>query len=318
MKGLISVVVPVYNEEKNLNALYEEIRESLSSGDNPYEILFIDDGSIDDSCRIIKELADADDKVRAIVFKRNYGQTAAIAAGIDASKGEYIVTMDADLQNDPADIKLMARKIDDGFDLVSGWRRRRREPFLSRRLPSLIANRIISMLTGLRLHDYGCTLKIYKKEFIKNINLYGEMHRFIPLYVSWMGGKITEVEVNHRQRTWGKSKYGINRTLKVILDLITVKFLLGNYSTSPIYFFGGWGIFLMCVGVLCGATTLIQKFAWGLWVHRNPLLLFAVFLFILGTQIILMGLLAELSVRIYYETTRKLIYQIREKINCKE
>ena len=316
MIGMISIVIPVYNEEQNVEPLYKEVKDSLVSLSNPYEIIFIDDGSMDASPKIIKELSGRDEKVKGVIFNRNYGQTAAIAAGIDVSKGEYIVTMDADLQNDPRDIALLASKVDEGYDLVSGWRRKRKEPFFSRRLPSLAANNIISVFTGLRLHDYGCTLKIYKKAVIKNVNLYGEMHRFIPLYAYWMGGKIAEIEVNHRERRWGKSKYGMNRTLKVILDLITVKFLLGNNSTSPLYFFGGWGIFLMCFGVICGVVTLAQKLIWGLWVHRNPLLLFAAFLFIVGTQIILMGLLAELSIRIYYETTKKSIYQINEKINC--
>lgn len=316
MKELISVVIPVFNEEQNIAPLYKELKNSLASLSNAYEILFVDDGSVDASPNIIKELSGKDSMVRGVIFSRNYGQTAAIAAGIDVSKGDYIVTMDADLQNDPRDIALLSRKIDEGYGLVSGWRRRRKEPFFSRRLPSIIANNIISASTGLKLHDYGCTLKIYKREFIKNINLYGEMHRFIPLYVHSMGGKIGEIEVNHRERTWGRSKYGINRTFKVLLDLTTVKFLMGTSSTSPLYFFGGWGIFLMFFGVLCGAVTLAQKLIWGLWVHRNPLLLLAVFLFIVGTQIILMGLLAELSMRIYYEATKKKIYQIGDRINC--
>lgn len=316
MKSMISIVVPVYNEEKNIEPLYSEIKNSMALLGNSYEVIFIDDGSVDASPKIIKGLCSADANIKGVIFNRNYGQTAAIAAGIDVAKGEYIVTMDADLQNDPRDIGFLIDKVDQGYGLVSGWRRNRKEPFFSRRLPSLIANRIISALTGLKLHDYGCTLKIYKKDFIKNINLYGEMHRFIPLYVHGMGGKIAEVEVNHRERKWGKSKYGINRTLKVVLDLITVKFLLGANSTSPIYFFGGWGVFLIGSGMLCGIITLIQKFVWGLWAHRNPLLLLAVFLFIVGTQIIFMGLLAELSVRIYYETTKRSIYQVGEKINC--
>ncbi len=316
MKELISVVIPVFNEEQNIKALYEELKMVLSGMKNPYEILFIDDGSVDRSAVLIKDIAGKDSNVKGIFFRRNYGQTAAIAAGIDNSKGDYIVTMDADMQNDPADIPLLMGKLEEGYDLASGWRRARKEPFLSRRLPSIAANHIISAITGLKLHDYGCTLKVYKREYLKNINLYGEMHRFIPLYVHWIGGKIVEVEVNHRQRRWGKSKYGMGRTLKVVLDLITVKFLLGSYSTSPLYFFGKWGIALALSGILCGALTLFQKFAFGFWVHKNPLLLLSVFLFLVGTQMIFMGLLAELSMRIYYETTRKFIYAVGEKVNC--
>jgi len=315
MKGMISIVIPVFNEEQNIEPLYKEIVSSLAAVSNSHEIIFVDDGSVDASPKIIKEIAGRDDRVKGVIFNRNYGQTAAIAAGIDVATGAYIVTMDADLQNDPRDIARLVSKIDEGYGLVSGWRRKRKEPFFSRRLPSLIANSVISACTGLKLHDYGCTLKIYKRDYIKNINLYGEMHRFIPLYVYSMGGKVAEIEVNHRERKWGASKYGIGRTLKVILDLTTVKFLLGSNSTSPIYFFGGWGIFLMGSGMLCGATSLVQKLIWGLWVHRNPLLLLSVFLFIVGTQVIMMGLLAELSVRIYYETTKKSIYQVAEKIN---
>lgn len=316
MSEMISVVIPVYNEEKNIPALYGELRETLSAMGNPCEIIFVDDGSIDKSRELIKGLARADNRVKAVFFRRNFGQTSAIAAGIDHAQGKYVMTMDADLQNDPRDAALLIKKMDEGYDLVNGWRRKRKEPFLSRRLPSLIANRIISALTGLKLHDYGCTLKMYRRDVLKNVSLYGEMHRFIPVYVYWMGGKIMEIEVNHRERKWGKSKYGINRTLKVIFDLITVKFLLGNSSTSPLYFFGGWGVLLIAAGTVCGFITLAQKVILGLWVHRNPLLLLSVFSFILGTQIIFMGLLAELSVRIYYETTRRTIYVVEEKVNC--
>ncbi len=316
MAALISIVIPVYNEEGNLPHLYNELKGVLSKSKDPYEIIFVDDGSTDKSEAMIRQTAKSDSNVKGIIFRRNYGQTSAIAAGIDYSKGSYIMTMDADLQNDPQDIISLMQKIRDGYDLVSGWRRKRKEPFIKRRLPSLIANYIISASTGLKLHDYGCTLKAYRKDFLKNINLYGEMHRFMPLYVYWQGGKIAEVEVHHRERKWGNSKYGMNRMLKVIFDLITVKFLLGNYSTSPLYFFGGWGILLMVLGTLCGMFTLFQKFMWGFWVHRNPLLLLAVFLFILGTQIIFIGLLAELNIRIYYETTKKSVYTVKEEINC--
>lgn len=316
MTDMISVVVPIFNEEQNIQILYDEVKDAFLKLKNPYEIILVDDGSVDKSASIIRDLAGKDVKVKAVIFKRNYGQTSAIAAGIDCASGEYVMTMDADLQNDPNDARQLIEKIGEGYDLVSGWRKDRKEPFFNRRLPSFIANRIISGLMGLRLHDYGCTLKLYKKDMLKNVNLYGEMHRFIPIYIYWMGGKVAEIPVNHRPRRWGKSKYSINRTIKVILDLITVKFLLGNYSTSPIYFFGGFGLFLMLAGAAGSIVTLIQKFVWGFWVHRNPLLLLSVFSFVLGAQVIFIGLLAELSVRIYYETTRKSIYTVEEKINC--
>ncbi len=316
MTGLISAVIPVFNEKENLPVLYNELEEAFNGLKVACEIIFVDDGSVDGSREVIRELAAKNKDVRAVIFKRNYGQTAAIAAGIDRARGEYIMMMDADLQNDPRDLGLLIKKMGEGYDLVSGWRRRRKEPFVSRRLPSMMANYLISLSTGLKLHDYGCTLKLYKKEFLKNINLYGEMHRFIPLYIYWMGGKIAEVEVSHRQRRWGRSKYGMGRTLKVLLDLMTVKFLLGNYSTSPLYFFGSWGVLLIAASILGTTATLVEKLMWGVWVHKNPLLLISVFLFILGTQIIFMGLLAELSVRIYYESTKKSIYTVHETINC--
>lgn len=312
----ISIVIPVFNEKENLNGLYGELSNTMRHVGMPYELIFVDDGSIDGSAAIIKGFAEKDKFVRAVIFKRNYGQTAAIVAGIDASSGGYVVAIDADMQNDPADIGQLIRKMDEGYDLVSGWRRRRKDTFITRRLPSILANFIISKVTGVKLHDYGCTLKAYKKDFFKNINLYGEMHRFIPVYVYWMGGRIAELEVNHRPRKAGRSKYGINRTLKVLLDLMTVKFLLGHYSTSPLYFFGKWGFFMILAGFACAIETLVEKFVFGSWVHNNPMILLSIFFLIVGTQIVLMGLLAELSMRIYYETTKKAIYTVEEKVNC--
>jgi glycosyltransferase involved in cell wall biosynthesis len=312
----ISVVIPVFNENENVAPLYQELSGVLSKTASVYEIIFIDDGSIDGTVAALKNICAKDKNVKVIALKRNYGQTAAIMAGIDASKYDYILTMDGDMQNDPAEIPRLLDKIDEGYDLVSGWRKSRKDPFLSKRLPSLIANKVISAMTGVRLHDYGCTLKVYRKDFLKNVNLYGEMHRFIPVYIYFMGGKITEIPVNHRKREKGRSKYGIGRTTKVILDLLTVRFLLGNYSTSPLYFFGGLGFFLMSSGVLCAFITLLQKFFIGALVHRNPLILLAIFLFIVGTQFIFMGLLAELNMRIYYESTKKSIYAVGDRINC--
>ena len=316
MNKTISVVIPVYNEKENLDTLYEELIASLKALNETYEIIFVDDGSSDGSASVIKDIARKDNNARAVIFKRNFGQTAAIVAGIDAAKGEYIVTMDADLQNDPRDISVLMKKIKEGYDLVSGWRRKRKDSFLKRRLPSVIANRFISFFTGLKLHDYGCTLKIYKRDSLKDLNLYGEMHRFIPVYVYWLGGKVAEAEVNHRKRTKGKSKYGIGRTLKVVLDLITVRFLVGDYSTSPLYFFGRWSFITIAAGILCAAYVLLEKIIWGTWVHKNPLFILSIFCLMIGTQIILMGLLAEISIRIYYETTKKSIYTVSEKLNC--
>ena len=316
MNKTISVVIPVYNEKENLDALYKELITSLKELNESYEIIFVDDGSSDGSTSAIKEIAGKDNNARAVIFKRNFGQTAAIVAGIDVAKGEFIVTMDADLQNDPRDISVLMKKIKEGYDLVSGWRRKRKDSFLKRRLPSVIANRFISFFTGLKLHDYGCTLKIYKRDSLKDLNLYGEMHRFIPVYVYWLGGKVAEAEVNHRKRTKGKSKYGIGRTLKVVLDLITVRFLVGDYSTSPLYFFGRWSFITIAAGILCAAYVLFEKIMWGMWVHKNPLFILSIFCLMMGTQIILMGLLAEISIRIYYETTKKSIYTVSEKLNC--
>lgn len=312
---LVSVVIPVFNEEKNLPILYNELKEVLSQEINSYEIIFVDDGSTDRSNPIIKDIIARDKNVKGISLNRNYGQTAALVAGIDSSRGEFILTLDADLQNDPKDIIPLVAKINEGYDLVSGWRRKRKDPFLNRQLPSIIANCLISRISGLNLHDYGCTLKIYKKDFLKNIKLYGEMHRFIPLYVHAMGGKVTEIEVNHRERRYGFSKYNIKRTPNVIFDLITVKFLLGDYSTNPLYFFGRWGFLLMASGIFCGTIAFIQKIIWGIWVHKNPVLLFAIFFILMGTQIIFMGLIAELCMRIYYETSGRLIYKVKENIN---
>jgi len=316
IKRLISVVIPVYNEEQNIRILYNEVTQALSGLPNLYEILFIDDGSSDGSTTVLKEIAKNDKKVKLIVLKRNYGQTAALSAGIEISKGELIITMDADLQNDPKDITLLVDKINEGYDLVSGWRKDRKDYFFNRRLPSLIANYLISKITGLKLKDYGCSLKVYKREFLKNINLYGEMHRFISVYVYSMGGKIAEIEVNHRKRQYGVSKYGIGRTSKVILDLITVKFLFGNYSTSPLYFFGKWSFLSILTGVICGVVTLVEKIIGGYWVHKNPLILVSIFFILIGTQVIFIGLLAEMNMRIYYETTKKSTYLVEDKVNC--
>ncbi len=307
----LSIVIPVYNEEDNVESQHQEITDALSDYKGSYEIIFIDDGSTDQTSDRLIALLEKDPNLTVIFLANNFGQTAAMSAGFDKCDGDIVVTMDGDLQNNPKDIPKMLALMDNGFDVVSGWRRKRKDPFLNRKLPSWLANRLISWVTGVKLHDYGCTIKAYRKRFIKNIRLYGEMHRFIPAYAAWLGAKVTEVEVDHRPRTRGKTKYGILRTFKVILDLFTVKFL-GSYSTSPIYFFGIFGFLLAFFGILAGAVTLIEKFTLGIWVHRNPLILLAVFLFILGFQFILIGLLAELLIRTYHESQNKPPYFIRK------
>ncbi len=305
----LSLVVPVYNEEENLKPLWGEIRKVLGKIRGSWEVVFVDDGSEDQSPRILEEISRKEPRVRVLRFMRNFGQTAALSAGIDHARGKVVVFMDADRQNDPGDIPRLIKRIHDGYDLVSGWRRKRKDP-LSKRFPSVIANWFISLLTGVKLHDYGCTLKAYRRGILKDIHLYGEMHRFIPVFASWAGARITEEVVNHRPRVSGRTKYGIFRTFKVLLDLMTVKFL-STYSTKPIYLFGGAGMVLTAGGVLSGIVVLIEKYQLGAYAHRNPLLLLAIFLFLVGVQLILMGLIAEILVRTYHESQKKPIYVLR-------
>jgi len=307
----ISVIIPVFNERENIRLLYEELREVLEQQERSWEVIFIDDGSTDGTTDVLRELSQADAHLRTVVFRRNFGQTAALSAGFDHARGQIMVPMDGDLQNDPHDIPRLLEMVEQGYDVVSGWRRKRRDPFLTRRLPSLVANWFIGHLTKVRIHDYGCTLKAYRRDVIRNVKLYGEMHRFIPVYASWVGARVLEIEVNHRARRHGRSKYGLFRVFKVSLDLLTVKFL-GSYGTSPIYAFGGAGIALCTLGVLSGMWTIWEKIVYGTWVHQNPVILLAVFLFLLGTQSILIGLLAEISIRTYYESQNKTTYYVRE------
>lgn len=309
----ISLVVPVYNEEENLRELHEELTSVLDDlkGEVESEIIYVDDGSSDGSFSILKDIYKRDPRVKVIRFRKNYGQTAAISAGFDHASGEVIITMDADLQNDPRDIPRLIDKINEGYDVVSGWRKERKDPFLNRRLPSMMANGLISMITRVHLHDYGCTLKAYRSEIVKNIHLYGEMHRFIPAIASWLGVAISEVPVNHRSRSAGKSKYGISRTMRVILDLITVKFLL-SFSTRPIQFFGVLGIVSGAVGFIIGLYLTILKYIYSQSIGGRPLLMLAVLLIFIGVQFISMGLLGELMARTYHETQNKRIYWIRE------
>ncbi len=310
----LSIVVPVYNEKDNIRRLYDQLHSVLAKLEIKYEILFIDDGSLDGGREILQALALQDPYVKLIVFRRNFGQTAAMSAGFRFAQGEVIISMDADLQNEPNDIPILLSKIKEGFDVVSGQRKNRKDAFFSRRLPSYLANRLISWVSGVRLKDYGCTLKAYRREFVRNIRLYGEMHRFIPIYAKWMGAKIAEVSVNHHPRIYGKSKYGLFRTFKVILDLITVKFL-GTFSTKPIYIFGGSGIVFVGLGFLAAVITLVQKFAFGAWVHKNPMILICIFFELVGFQCILMGLLAEIVIRIYHQSQVQPTYWIQETVN---
>jgi glycosyltransferase involved in cell wall biosynthesis len=310
----ISVVVPVYNEEESIPYLYERLSAALERLGRPYEVLAIDDGSRDRSFALLKELAARDERWRVVRFRRNFGQTAGFAAGFDRARGEWVVTIDADLQNDPNDIPAMLEKAESGYDVVSGWRARRQDPFLNRRLPSILANRMISWATGVHLHDYGCSLKVYRAEVVKNIDLYGELHRFIPAIASWQGVAVAEMPVNHEARKFGKSKYGIGRTTRVLLDLITVRFLL-SYSTRPMQIFGAIGLIS---GALGGALLLYLAYVRLILLQNigdRPLLLVAVLLVLVGVQFLGMGLLSELITRVYYEGRDRPIYVVREELN---
>jgi glycosyltransferase involved in cell wall biosynthesis len=280
-----------------------------------FEIIFINDGSKDHSYEVLCRLADKDQRVKVINLRRNFGQTAAMAAGFDFARGRIIIPMDGDLQNDPVDIPLLLQKLDEGYDVASGWRKDRQDKEVVRKLVSRLANRLISLITGVKLHDSGCSLKAYRAEILKGIRLYGEMHRFIPALANLMGARICEVPVTHHPRQFGKSKYGFKRILKVLLDLITVKFL-ADFSTKPLYMFGGIGLVLLMGAVLAGAETLWERFVYGVYVHNNPFILIAVLLSVLAVNFILMGLLAELVVRTYHESQGKPIYHIRDLKNC--
>lgn len=306
----LSVVIPVYNEQENIRLLYEKLKESLDPLNIEYEILFVDDGSTDRTLSILEEIQTKDKKLVVLSLRRNFGQTAAFAAGFDFSRGDVVVTMDGDLQNDPADISKLLDLIKEN-DLVSGWRKKRKDPFFTRRLPSIAANWLISNVTGVKLHDYGCSLKAYRRDVIKNLKLYGEMHRFIPAVASWYGVRVAEVETVHHPRIHGKSKYGISRTVKVVLDLITVKFLQ-SFSTKPIQFFGPVGIASGLLGFLVLLYLSIDKLFFGRDIGARPLLLLGALLVIVGIQLIGMGLIGEMLVRVYHESQRKPIYVIKK------
>lgn len=308
-----SVVVPLYNEEENVGALHQSLVSALDGIKENYEILLIDDGSHDHTLEKAREIALKDSRVRVISLRRNFGQTAAMAAGFDHAKGDVIIPMDGDLQNDPADVPKLLKKIKEGYDVVSGWRKERKDAFFSRILPSMIANWLISKITGVYLHDYGCTLKAYRIEVINRLSLYGEMHRFIPALASLGGAKVAEVPVVHHRRRHGVSKYGISRTFKIILDLITVKFIL-SYSTKPMRLFGPIGFGAIFLSVLSGMASLYMKFFDELSLNRNPLFLLSILIFFIGVQLVSMGLLAEINVRTYHESQKKAIYVVKEII----
>jgi glycosyltransferase involved in cell wall biosynthesis len=329
----LSIVIPVFNEEENLHELYDRLTDALVKLKKSYEIIFIDDGSADCSFEILREVAQMHPNIHAIRFRRNFGQTAAMSAGFDYACGKVIIPMDADLQNDPFDVERLLEKLDEGYDIVSGWRASRKDGFVLRRLPSILANRLIAWMTGVYLHDFGCTLKAYRREVLENINLYGELHRFIPAFAKLIGAEIAEVKVIHRPRARGKSKYGISRTIRVILDLITVKFLM-SYSTRPIQIFGLVGLIFFLSGIgICGYLSIGKLFfpagvqsgflsylyaaagerGFSL-IERMPLLIFGVLLLFTGVQFITMGLLGELIIRTYHESQKKPIYVIRDII----
>ncbi|MDK1028588.1 MAG: glycosyltransferase family 2 protein [Anaerolineae bacterium] len=311
----LSLIIPVYNEEESLTQLIESIHSALDPLSQSWEMVLVDDGSQDNSLKILTQLAEINPKqLRVVSFRRNFGQTTAIAAGLDYAKGKIVVLLDADLQNDPADIPMMLEKLDEGYDLVSGWRKRRKDNFFTRTLPSAMANWLISRVTGVHLHDYGCTLKVYRREVLEGFRLYGEMHRFIPVFANSVGAKITEVQVKHHPRKYGKTKYGLNRTIKVILDLFTVKFLV-SYSSKPIYLFGGSGLALIFGSGLILFFLFVRRVLSAISVLGSPLFQVAVMLFIMGFQAVLMGLIAEMLVRTYYESQRKPTYRIRKTIN---
>ena len=313
----VSIFLPVYNEEPNLRPLHAKLDDALKKLGRSAEIVYVDDGSTDESLKILREIADMDSRVRVVALRRNYGQTAAMAAGIDAARGEVLIPMDADLQNDPADIERLLKKLDEGYDVVSGWRKNRKDKMVTRKIPSMIANRLISWIGGVPLHDYGCSLKAYRRESLQDVRLYGEMHRFIPIYASWAGASVTEIPVEHHARTMGKSKYGLSRTLKVVFDLMTIKFM-ASYQTKPIYVFGAFGMLAFAISLLGGFYAVFLKIFHKADFVQTPLPVLSIVMFAVGVQFLLMGLLAEMLVRTYHESQAKAIYAVRERLGFKD
>jgi glycosyltransferase involved in cell wall biosynthesis len=309
----VSVIVPVYNEEESIPELYTELVAVLDRGPWDAELVIVDDGSTDRSAAVISGIARQDPRVRFVRFARNFGQTAAILAGIDHATGDVLVPMDADLQNDPEDIPRLLAKIEEGYDVVSGWRKNRQDRLWSRRVPSKVANKLISAWTGVALNDYGCTLKAYRATALKGEQLYGEMHRFIPIYASWRGGRLAEIVVNHRARRFGTSKYGIGRTFKVLLDLMTVKFLSG-YTTKPAYLFGGIGISLIGIGAILALGSILEWLIWNAWPHKMTVMMLATFFVTNGVVLLCIGLLAELVVRIYHGQGHRRTYVLASEV----
>jgi dolichol-phosphate mannosyltransferase len=312
----ISVFLPVFNEEPNLRPLHEKLDASLRQLGRTAEIIYVDDGSTDGSLNILRELAAQDPRVRVVAFRRNYGQTPAMAAGIHSARGRVLIPMDADLQNDPADIIRLLDKLDEGYDVVSGWRKNRQDTLITRKIPSQMANWLISKIGGVPLHDYGCSLKAYRRESLQDVRLYGEMHRFIPIYASWAGASVTELPVKHHARTMGKSKYGLSRTLKVVFDLMTIKFM-ASYQTKPIYVFGMFGMFAFLISLLAGLYAVFLKLFHKADFVQTPLPILTIVMFAVGVQFLLMGLLAEMLVRTYHESQAKAIYAVRERLGFK-
>src|SRR4026209_3022311 len=309
----ISVFLPVYNEQDNIEQLDFSLSDALAKLGRRYEIISVDDGSTDQSLAKLRKIAARDHRVRIVSLRRNYGQTAAMSAGIDHARGQILIPMDADLQNDPADISRLLEKLDEGYDVVSGWRKNRKDKMITRKIPSMLANRLISWIGGVPLHDYGCSLKAYRRESLQDVRLYGEMHRFIPIYASWAGARVTEIPVEHHARTMGKSKYGLSLTLKVVFDLITIKFM-ASYQTKPIYVFGSFGMLAFAISMLAGVYAVFLKIFHGADFVQTPLPILAIVMFAVGIQFLLMGLLAEMLVRTYHESQSKAIYAVREKV----
>jgi len=313
----VSVFLPVFNEEPNLLPLQAKLHDALKKLGRSAEIVYVDDGSTDGSLRILREIAQLDPRVRVVALRRNYGQTAAMAAGIDAARGKVLIPMDADLQNDPADITRLLDRLDEGYDVVSGWRKNRKDKMITRKIPSMLANRLISWIGGVPLHDYGCSLKAYRRESLQDVRLYGEMHRFIPIYAAWAGARVTEIPVKHHARTMGKSKYGLSRTLKVVFDLMTIKFM-ASYQTKPIYVFGSFGMLVFAISILSGLYAVYLKLVHKADFVQTPLPILSVVMFAVGVQFLLMGLLAEMLVRTYHESQAKTIYAVRQRLGFNE
>src|ERR687898_1626325 len=313
----LSIFLPVFNEKPNLAPLHIKLDAALKLLGRTAEIIYVDDGSTDGSLDVLRDIAERDARVKVVALRRNYGQTAAMSAGIDTATGDVLIPMDADLQNDPADIARLLDTLDQGYDVVSGWRKNRQDKAITRKFPSMIANRLISWIGGVPLHDYGCSLKAYRRESLQDVRLYGEMHRFIPIYAAWAGARVTEIPVEHHARTMGKSKYGLSRTLKVVFDLMTIKFM-ASYQTKPIYVFGMFGMFAFAISLLAGLYAVFLKIIHKADFVQTPLPILAIVMFAVGVQFLLMGLLAEMLVRTYHESQSKAIYAVRERLGFKD